>query len=88
MSLVAVVSLSAAGATTLNVTCDIVVAGGKWRHPLSPFFVVFNFFFFHFKSETLMGCTDPISVSLEVGSKLPLPAFVLKCDIPMARHHV
>eukprot|EP00729_Bicosta_minor_P021088 gene21088-34056_t len=28
-SLVAVVSLSAAGATTLNVTCDIVVAGGN-----------------------------------------------------------
>ena len=41
-SLVAVVSLSAAGATTLNVTCDIVVAGGKWRDIPSPlFFVVF-----------------------------------------------
>ena len=42
LSLVAVVSLSAAGATTLNVTCDIVVAGGKWRDFPSPlFFVVF-----------------------------------------------
>lgn len=46
-SLVAVVSLSAAGATTLNVTCDIVVAGGKWRDIPSPlFFVVFLKFFF------------------------------------------